>query len=136
MTARDTQAAFAVRAIVFMGEQACPFEEEFDDLDSPDSAAIHIVGMAGPEAIAAGRIRRLPGVAKLERLSIRKPWRGGGAGRQLLDFMMHTAKQDGYQRFKLNAQAHLTRFYESRGFVVEGPVFQEAGIDHKLMVRE
>ncbi|MGB7300784.1 MAG: GNAT family N-acetyltransferase, partial [Burkholderiaceae bacterium] len=110
--------------------------DEFDELDRTGNNAIHIVGTVAAEPVAAGRIRRLPDVAKLERLSIRQAWRGQGAGHQLLKFMMQSAQVDGYHRFKLNAQAHLTGFYESHGFVSEGPIFQEAGIDHKLMVRE
>ena len=124
-----------MRAIVFIEEQDCPIDEEFDDQDEPGSTAIHIVGCASNEPVAAARIRCLPGIAKLERLSIRKAWRGGGAGHQLLEYMLQVASEAGYGRYKLNAQAHLTGFYEKHGFVAEGPVFVEAGIDHRLMVR-
>ncbi|MGC1442102.1 MAG: GNAT family N-acetyltransferase, partial [Burkholderiaceae bacterium] len=110
-TDSQLQASFAVRAIVFIEEQACPFADEFDELDRTGNNAIHIVGTVAAEPVAAGRIRRLPDVAKLERLSIRQAWRGRGAGHQLLKFMMQSAQVDGYHRFKLNAQAHLTGFY-------------------------
>lgn len=132
---RDRIAAFSVRAIVFIDEQNCPFDEEFDDQDEPASNAIHVVGYAGIEPVAAARIRQLPDWAKLERLAIRKDWRGGGAGHDLVQFMLQTASESGYKNYKLNAQAHLTGFYEKHGFEAEGPVFQEAGIDHRLMVR-
>ncbi len=134
-TRRDRLGAFAVRAIVFIDEQDCPIDEEFDDQDEPGSTAIHIVGYASNEPVAAARVRRLPGIAKLERLSIRKAWRGGGAGHQLLEYMLQVASEAGYQRYKLNAQAHLTGFYEKHGFLAQGPVFVEAGIDHRLMMR-
>lgn len=136
--ARDRQAAFAVRAIVFIDEQACPFAEEFDqfDFDWPDHRVIHIVGLANGEAAAAARIRLLRGFAKLERLSIRRAWRGNGNGHRLLSFMTGAAQQHGFQRLELHAQIQLTGFYESHGFVADGPVFQEAGIDHRHMFRE
>lgn len=136
--ARDLQAAFAVRAIVFMDEQDCPFNEEFDrfDIGLPDNDVIHIVGLANGEAAAAARIRLMPGFAKLERLSIRSQWRGNGNGHQLLLYMMQVAQQRGFQRLELHAQTQLTGFYESHGFVADGPIFQEAGIDHQHMFRE
>ena len=134
-TRRDRIAAFSVRSIVFIDEQQCPFDEEFDDQDEPVSTAIHIVGYAGIEPVAAARIRQLPDWAKLERLAIRQAWRGGGAGHELVRFMLQTASDAGYNNYKLNAQAHLTGFYAAHGFAAEGPVFQEAGIDHRLMVR-
>jgi ElaA protein len=49
--------------------------------------------------------------------------------------MLQVASEAGYQSYKLNAQAHLTGFYEKHGFVAQGPVFVEAGIDHRLMIR-
>jgi predicted GNAT family N-acyltransferase len=134
-TRRDRLAAFAVRSIVFIDEQECPFDEEFDEQDNPDSTAIHIVGYAKDEPVGAARIRCLPDVAKLERLSIRKAWRGGGVGHELAAFMLKVASDAGYQRYKLNAQAHLIGFYKKHGFVAQGPIFVEAGIDHRMMVR-
>jgi predicted GNAT family N-acyltransferase len=33
----------------------------------------------------------------------------------------------------LNAQVQALEFYRAEGFVPEGPVFEEAGIDHQAM---
>ena len=142
--ARDLHRVFAVRAIVFIEEQACPFDEEFDEYDQIESSAVHILGSVdhagGSEPVASGRIRLMQGgqpperTAKLERLAIRPGWRAGGAGHRLLTFMIHTARSHGCTRFILHAQSHLTGFYESHGFVVNGPHFVEAGIDHAPMI--
>ena len=37
---------------------------------------------------------------------------------------------------KMHAQVYLEDFYNEFGFHKEGPVFDECGIDHILMIRE
>ena len=39
----------------------------------------------------------------------------------------------GRSEFVLSAQCHAIAFYEKSGFVAEGPVYEEAGIDHRRM---
>ena len=38
-------------------------------------------------------------------------------------------------RLRLNAQVSVLPFYEKLGYVAEGEVFVEAGIDHRAMTR-
>ena len=90
--------------------------------------------MGEPGATAS--IRFLGDTAKLERLAIRKAWRGQGLGDRLLEFMLATARARGFRRFKLHGQAHLRAFYEKHGFRVEGSPFLEANIPHLLLQRE
>jgi predicted GNAT family N-acyltransferase len=127
------QKALAVRAIVFCGEQGIDYAIE---RDGQDPSAIHVVGQVGNEPVAAGRIRLVEGWAQLERIAVRKPWRGQGIGHQLTEFMMGVARKRGFARFRLHAQNHLRGFYMKHGFQPEGPVFQEAGIDHVSMVND
>jgi predicted GNAT family N-acyltransferase len=134
-TERERLASFSVRSIVFIDEQVIPFDEEFDIHDEPGSDTINIVGWVGDEAAAASRIRINGDIAKLERICIRKRWRGGH-GHALVDFMMDTARAQGISRFTLNAQAHLTGFYAKHGFIPAGDIFVEAGIDHQRMDRD
>jgi hypothetical protein len=61
---------YALRGIVYMGEQDCPFDEEFDGNDL--SGATHLVARVGREPVGAIRIRWFAGFAKLGA-------RGGGA---------------------------------------------------------
>jgi len=75
----DVQRAFTVRSIVFIGEQRCPYREEFDGLDAD---ALHILGEEDGEPIAAGRIRSVEGSAKLERIAVLAPARGRGLGHE------------------------------------------------------
>jgi len=129
----DVQRVFAVRSIVFIGEQRCPYLEEFDGLDA---GALHILGEEDGEPIAAGRIRSVEGVAKLERIAVLAPARGRGLGHELVEFMLQAARDRGFRGFKMHAQAHLVDFYRRHGFEPHGELFQEAGIDHYLMIRD
>jgi predicted GNAT family N-acyltransferase len=123
---------FVVRGIVFCGEQRVPYSIEWD---GHETSALHVLGQVGDEPVAAGRIRYLDGYAKLERIAVRSEYRGRGYGRGLTDFMIQTAKEKGFSECRMHAQVYLQGFYAEHGFQAEGEVFQEAGIDHVLMVR-
>jgi predicted GNAT family N-acyltransferase len=123
---------YAVRSIVFIEEQRCPWELEFDGLDQH---AIHILGEVDGEPAAAARIRLLDDYAKLERIAVRAGYRGRRIGDRLVDYMVSVAHQHGYTTIKMHAQAHLTEFYHAHGFEVCGDLFDEAGIDHYPMIR-
>lgn len=129
-TLDDLMRVFAIRAIVFVHEQRCPYAEEFDGLDI---GATQVLGESGGEPMGCGRIRFIDGWAKLERLALLPAARGQGHGHALLRFMMKQAQTQGATRLKLHAQAHLVGFYEAHGFVARGDPFVEAGIEHRLM---
>ena len=129
----DLIKVFVVRGIVFCSGQAVSYELERDEYDC---SAIHILGEVGGEPAAAGRIRAVSGCAKLERIAVRRRFRGHGFGHRLTDFMVAVGRQSGFSRFKMHAQAHLEDFYRTHGFRSRGEVFDEAGIDHVLMVLE
>jgi predicted GNAT family N-acyltransferase/uncharacterized RDD family membrane protein YckC len=131
-TPDELRRAFAVRSIVFIGEQHCPFTEEFDGLDPK---CTHILGEEAGEPVAAARIRAVDGWAKLERIAVLQSGRGRGVGHALVEYMLEVARARGFQDFKLHAQAHLVDFYRVHGFVPRGEKFEEAGIEHYLMVR-
>lgn len=131
-TADDLLKAFAVRCIVFCEEQGVAYAIERDECDFD---ATHIVGIIDGEPVAAGRIRFLDGYAKLQRIAVRKAWRGHGYGHDVTDFMIRIAEERGFGVCKMHAQTYLEKFYEQHGFRAEGEVFDEAGIEHVLMVR-
>ncbi len=58
----------AIRGAVYMGEQRCPFEEEFD---GNDFSATHLICHKDGEPVGCMRIRYFAGFAKLERLAVR-----------------------------------------------------------------
>jgi predicted GNAT family N-acyltransferase len=129
----DRWKVFVVRGIVFVEEQGVPYDEE---IDAFDDTAVHVLGEIDGEPVAAGRLRDVDGWAKLERIAVRRAWRGHGFGRQVVEYLLAEARRRGYRRFRLSAQAHLVDFYGAHGFVVDGPLFRECGIDHIPMIRD
>lgn len=129
----DLLKVMSVRAIVFIEEQQCPYEIE---VDGQDHAAIHLLGEWNGEPIAAGRIRFFHPYAKLERLAVRQQFRGRGYGDRMLQLMMATARDRGFERMKMHAQVRAAEFYRKRGFQRRGDIFVEADIEHVLMVYE
>ena len=138
----DWNAVRAIREAVFVREQACPPEEEWDVYDVPDArgqTVHHLLGTVGGEPVACARWRLVGDardVAKLERFAVLVPFRGRGRGRALVEAALASARAAGFARFALNAQSHLVGFYASFGFVAVGDLFDEAGIEHMKMTLE
>lgn len=133
--------AVAIRTAVFIGEQACPPEEEWDAYDPWDApgAANHVVAFADgvPAATARWRVAERGGeaVGKLERFAVLEAFRGVGLGRWLVGQVSALAEAAGHSHQLLYAQHHLERFYEAFGFRRCGELFWEAGILHVPMER-
>jgi predicted GNAT family N-acyltransferase len=58
---------FAIRAAVFLAEQGCPYDEEFD---GNDYAGAHVLGLVNGEPAAVLRVRYFAEFVKLERLAV------------------------------------------------------------------
>src|SRR6266700_4942311 len=69
----DLMQVVAIRAAVYLAEQNCPYDEEFDH---NDFCAMHLIGSVGNEPAACMRIRFFAEFAKLERLAVRREFRG------------------------------------------------------------
>ena len=129
----DQFKAFMVRRVVFCGEQGVRYDVERDEFEA---TATHVLGEIDGEPVAAGRLRCLGGYAKLERIAVRAPYRGRGIGSEVTRFLMKLARERGYSSYRMNAQAHLEKFYRRLGFRAVGEIFLDADIEHVLMVRE
>jgi predicted GNAT family N-acyltransferase len=136
----DWAEARRIRARVFIEEQACPPEEEWDAHDAPEARGVtvhHLLGEAGGAAVAVARWRPVvyegAPAAKLERFAVVPEARGLGYGRQMVAHALAEARAVGFSRFVLHAQAHLERLYGSFGFRRVGDPFEEAGIPHVKM---
>lgn len=132
----EWEQAKAIREQVFIEEQDCPPEEEWDGFDATSR---HVIGLLDEEPVATARWRTVPYqrelVAKLERFAVLPDYRGEGYGRALVEYVMDDAQQAGFSTLLLHAQAHLKGFYASFGFEPVGEPFDEAGIRHVKMVR-
>ena len=105
--------ALAIRSAVYVGEQNCPYWEEFD---GNDYSGTHLLAFAGGEPIGCLRIRYFAEFAKLERLAVREEFRGQGAGGKLVTAATELCKMKGYKRLYAHARIHLLGFWNQLGF--------------------
>ena len=129
----DLQKCLVVRGIVFCEEQKCPYSREVDGLDF---SAIHFLCTTDNEPIATARMRLFKDYAKIERLAVRKEYRGKGTGKDMFSFVLNHANKLGYSKIKIHAQVYLLKFYEDFGFIKQGEMFLDANIEHYCMVKE
>jgi predicted GNAT family N-acyltransferase len=103
----------AIRSAVYIGEQHCPFEEEFD---GNDFSATHLICQRGREPVGCMRIRYFADFAKLERLAVRNESRNAGLASQIVDTAIELCRKKGYRVLYAHSQKRLLRFWERRGF--------------------
>ena len=120
--------AALIRFGVFVLEQDVPEELELDLLD-PDCRHWLVHDRNG-EAIATAR---LAPDGQIGRMAVLPDWRGRGVGTALLRAILAHTHESGHPRPYLHAQEQAVGFYERAGFVAEGPLFDDAGIPHRLM---
>jgi ElaA protein len=71
------------------------------------------------------------------RVCVSRAARGTGLGKALIEKAVEIARDTpGVRRAKLGAQVQALGFYEKLGFAAFGPVYDDAGIDHRDMVLE
>ncbi len=122
------QDATLIRYEVFVHEQHVPIEEEID-LD--DQHCLHAV--AYDEQGAAVGTGRLLSNAHIGRMAVRKAYRGRGVGSRLLTALVDEARRRQYLEVVLSAQVHAKAFYAAHGFIAEGNIYMDAGIEHITM---
>jgi predicted GNAT family N-acyltransferase len=126
----ELKQAMAVRHNVFVEEQGINEQEEFDGLD--DSCVQFIVKAAGA-IIGTARVRFVAhNCAKIERMSVLKPYRKRGAGTALLLYILSRVETS---QVILHAQWAAIPFYKACGFRETNGPFFEAGIKHIKMVK-
>lgn len=129
--------ALAVRERVFVEEQDVPMDRE---RDGRDDEAVHLVAYDGDSPVGAARLRDYGDhdgdrVGKLERVAVLPERRGEGLGTRLTREAERVAREEGFDRLRLDAQTHATGFYERLGYEAVGEVFPDAGIPHRSMVK-
>lgn len=109
----DLVRVISVRSAVYIGEQACPYEEEFD---GNDMASTHLLGYVGDEPVGCIRIRCFSEFAKIERLAVRKEYRNSRMAFKLVRGAIDLCSMKGYQRLYGHAQKRLVSFWSRFGF--------------------
>jgi len=104
---------FALRAAVFMSEQDCPYEEEFD---GNDFCATHILGLADSHPAATLRLRFFADFAKVERLAVMPRYRQSLIAKRVVEKGIEIIRRKGYRAMYGQAQKRLTHFWSRFGF--------------------
>ncbi len=144
-TAEEMQAALSVRFRVFVEEQRVPIEEEIDRYDDRPwerDDVVHVLARYAGAPVATARLlldmhepgaEGHAGYPHIGRVAVLAELRRGGLGRVVMEVLHEEARQRGYSGVTLAAQLHAVPFYECLGYVARGPVFLEAGIEHRNM---
>lgn len=124
----DQPALRQVREQVFIVEQRCPEDEEWDALDATSQHVLARDREGRP--IGTGR---LTPERKIGRMAVLADWRGRGVGDAILRRLLEQARALGYPAVEMHAQTHAIPFYARLGFVAYGEVFLECDIPHRRM---
>jgi ElaA protein len=135
LTNTELYAMLRLRSEIFVVEQNCPYL----DLDNKDQKSFHLLYYVNNEF--AGSTRLVPAGLSFKEISIGRvvisnSHRGLGLGKKLMEASIEGC----YEKFgngpiRIGAQYHLSRFYQSLGFVEKGEVYDEDGIPHIEMLR-
>ena len=112
-TFEDLMRVAALRSAVYIGEQECPYEEEFD---GNYLSATHIIGYVGNEPAGCMRIRYFADFAKIERLAVRKEFRNTRLSFQIVKAGIELCQKKGYRKLYGHAQKRLVNFWSRFGF--------------------
>ena len=121
------------RQAIFVVEQSCAFP----DLDGRDQGAQHLLlrvnGEIGGEL--AGCLRLIPFTDEprvaIGRVAVGEPFRGRGFARLLMMEALARCRRDYPDcAVTLSGQTYLAPFYESLGFAVTSPPYDDYGLSH------
>jgi ElaA protein len=134
LSKRELYAILAARQEVFVVDQKI----RYVDADGKDFTSYHLSGWQNDELVAYLRV--IPynaGTYKIGRVLTRLAYRGRGHGEALMHELLRVVPlQLGSCHLTMAAQLYLEKFYQKFGFVSEGDVFLEEGIQHITMSRD
>jgi predicted GNAT family N-acyltransferase len=129
----DLMRVVSIRSAVYVGEQECPYDEEYD---GNDMSGTHLLGFVGNEPAGCTRIRFFADFAKIERLAVRKEFRHTRLSFQLVRASMELARMKGYKVLYCHVQRHMVNFNARFGFRIleDRPRFVFSDYDYVEMV--
>jgi len=132
------RAACAIRTSVFVDEQGVPPEEELDEHDRSDPAAVHVLARdPSGKPVGTGRYYVTEAsTVRIGRMAVVASERGRGIGARILGALVDEARRRGFSRADLHAQTHALAFYIKAGFYEDGEELWDAGIRHQPMTRK
>jgi predicted GNAT family N-acyltransferase len=110
----DFMKVVAIRSAVFLAEQDCPYDEEFDQ---NDLSASHLIAYLRGEPVATLRIRYFANFAKIERVCVMKHVRGGALVKLMIETAVEMIGRKGYIHILGYIQKRLVPFWKQLGFL-------------------
>jgi predicted GNAT family N-acyltransferase len=126
---KSLEIVFAIRREVFVVEQNCPPELEWEF----EEESIHFLATVDGEPAGACRWRKTDKGYKLERFAVLEKYRGKGVGQALVKTVLEDLPADATYVY-MHAQIQAVPLYEKFNFKKIGDEFEEAGIRHYKMV--
>lgn len=124
------QKAWDIRRVVFVIEQECPEELEWEF----EEESTHYLASLNGKPVGTARWRKTENGFKLERFAVLKEARNSGVGSSLVKHLLNELSDQTEKKY-LHAQLTAAPLYAKHGFKPEGENFWEAGIEHVKMVR-
>lgn len=125
----DLDCVYDIRRLVFIEEQHCPPEFEWEHEDE----SVHFLAEVNGIPAGTARWRQTNEGFKLQRFAVLKEFRGMGIGQALVAAVLKDLPADA-QYVYLHGQIQACALYEKFGFEKEGEEFDEVGIRHYKMV--
>ena len=133
LSLEELHACLKLRGEVFVvGQQICAVP----DVDELDPRCHHALLWQGGELVGTARllIDADQSKVKVGRVAVAMSQQGRGLGTILMQAVQAWIGQEPGRTGVMSAQAHLVAWYTRLGWLSEGPVYVEAGIDHQAMV--
>lgn len=123
-----------LRQDIFIIEQNCIY----DDIDRLDRESGHLLLHSTSESLI-GYLRIVPPQIKFDeyslgRIAIKSDNRGKGLGKMIVEKGIEKVQALGARDIRIEAQAHLIKFYENIGFKSVSAAYDIDGIPHLQMV--
>lgn len=125
----DLEKAWALRKQVFVIEQDCPEELEWEF----EEESVHFMAILNDQVVGTARWRKTEKGIKLERFAVDANFRGKGIATALIQAVLADLPNQNGDVY-LHAQIQAAGLYKKNGFVEYGEHFDEAGIEHVKMV--
>lgn len=125
----ELESVFAIRQIVFVQEQNCPPELEWEY----EAESVHFLAYINDFPAGTARWRKTDNGYKLERFAVLPEFRGKRVAQALIKAVLSDLPVDANYIY-LNSQVQAVNLYQKFGFKEVGEAFEEAGIQHFKMV--
>ncbi len=108
----------------------------YDEDLTEEKCQIHLGLFDNNTLVASVILKNLGnGIAKIRQMVVDEPRQGERLGKKLISSLELIAKDRGFTRIEMAARLEASGFYRKMGYLPEGRIFKEVGIDHIRMFK-